>query len=55
MIQKNSEMMNEILKRIQEIENDEDKLNMVIKIQRNLRSHQIISKLKSTNLDVSSI
>ena len=52
---KNSEMMNEILKRIEEIENDEDKLNMVIKIQRNLRSHQIISKLKSTNNHLSTI
>ena len=47
--EKYSEMMNDILKKEQEIENDSEKLNMVIKIQRNLRSHQIISKLKSTN------
>ena len=47
----NEEMMNDFVKRVEDISKDENKMNSVIKIQRNYRIKLIRSKLRSNQLN----
>ena len=42
-----TEMTNDFMKELEQMENDEEKMNLILRIQRNFRSHLIRLKLKS--------